>query len=153
MMRPQGNLVKWFYAKLVGEYGSLALLFGFEGLVVQFITSVHNCSTNLYATYLGATDSQLGFVSMSYNLVTLLALIPVGIISNKMKSSRNLLITLSFAMGGSYIGLAFIPALVPEKMAFYFVFVGLALGSLSTYNAQWQAFFGDVVVPAQRNDI
>lgn len=147
------SLPKWIRMRLLSEYGVVALLFGFEGLVVQFVTSVNNFGSNLYATYLGASDSQLGLISMFNHLATLIALLPVGMLANRMRSLQKLLIGVSLFMGVSYVGLALAPALLPAKMVFFYLCLSLAVCSLNTYNAQWQTFFGDAVPSVQRSGV
>ena len=76
------------------DMGGMMLLFGIEGIFLQFATSVNNYGNNLYATNLGATDSQIGLIQTIPNMITVLSLLPIGVITNRMKSSKPVLVTL-----------------------------------------------------------
>ena len=51
-------------------------LFGVEGFLLQTVTSVNSYTNSLYATYLGATQAQIGVISSIPSLVSLLLLLP-----------------------------------------------------------------------------
>ena len=46
----------------------VTLLFGLEGLMLQYVTSINGFGNNLYATNMGASDSQIGMVQLVLNL-------------------------------------------------------------------------------------
>ena len=50
----------------------ILLLFGVEGILYQFSQSVNNFGNCLYATGLGATDTQIGLVQTVPNLLALI---------------------------------------------------------------------------------
>lgn len=133
------------------DIGGMMLLFGIEGIFLQFISSVNGYGNNLYATNLGATDSQLGLVQTIPNMITVCSLLPIGVIANRMKSSKPLLVALLVFMGVMYCGYATVPVMGEHRMLFFFVFLGLTVSTLQTYNAQWQTFFGDTVRSHTRN--
>lgn len=133
------------------DMGGMMLLFGIEGIFLQFATSVNNYGNNLYATNLGATDSQIGLIQTIPNMITVLSLLPIGVITNRMKSSKPVLVTLLLFLGLMYIGYATVPVFGKHRMLFFFIFLGMTVSTLQTYNAQWQTFFGDTVHPHARN--
>ena len=47
----------------------LLILFGLEGLLLQYAVSLNSLANNLYATNLGATDTQIGLVQTVPNMV------------------------------------------------------------------------------------
>lgn len=136
----------------VSQRGIL-LLFGIEGLFLQFITSVNTYGNNIYATNLGATDLQIGMVELIPNLVAVCFLLPIGILANRLRSSKTLPLCLLCLMGCMYLGMGTVPSLGASRMGFFFLFLGLTVGTLVIYNAQWQTFFGDVTQPDERNSI
>ena len=71
-----------------GKSGLILLLFGIEGIFLQYAVSVNSLGNSLYATSMGATDSQIGMIQMIPNLVAVAILFPLGIISNRLKSSK-----------------------------------------------------------------
>lgn len=56
----------------------IMLLFAVEGVFLQYITSINGFGLNLYATNMGATDSQIGIIQMVPNIVAYAALLPLG---------------------------------------------------------------------------
>ena len=87
----------------------LLLLFGFEGLLLQYAVSLNSIGNNLYATNLGATDTQIGLVTTIPNLAAVLLMIPCGILSNRTRCSRTVPMVLLLIMGGAYFGLGTVP--------------------------------------------
>jgi hypothetical protein len=53
----------------------------------------------------------------------------------------------------SYVGYAPVPILQDNQMIWFFLFLGISMGFLGIYNAQWQLFFGSVVKSKERNSI
>ena len=62
-------------------------LFGIEGFLLQYAVSLYTLANNLYATNLGATDTQIGLVQMVPNMVAGICMIPVGFLANRTKTS------------------------------------------------------------------
>ena len=129
----------------------LLLLFGFEGLLLQYAVSLNSIGNNLYATNLGATDTQIGLVTTIPNLAAVLLMIPCGILSNRTRCSRTVPMVLLLIMGGAYFGLGTVPAIGKDPMASYFFFLAMTTGGIALYNAQWQTFFADAVHLDQRH--
>lgn len=133
------------------------LLFGVEGLLFQFVMSLSGVSgfgTNLYATNLGATDSQIGMIQLVANLTAVVLMLPAGIISDRLKNAKTVPVVLMLVMGVAYFFYGTVPALGENlRMAFFFVFLALTAGMLVVYNTIWQAFFGDVTPLKDRNRV
>ena len=127
-------------------------LFALEGMFLQFMMSINGNSQNLYATALGATDSQIGMIHIAYTVVTMIFLLPVGVIANRI-GSKKLLILVTGLAALMYIGLGSVPMFGNFSLLFFFVFLGLGSGLVSTYNSQWQSFFGDIVATEHRNNV
>ena len=102
------------------------LLFGVEGLLFQFVMSLSGVSgfgTNLYATNLGATDSQIGMIQLVANLTAVVLMLPAGIISDRLKNAKTVPVVLMLVMGVAYFFYGTVPALGENlRMAFFFVF-------------------------------
>lgn len=133
--------------------GFVMLLFGIEGFLIQTVTSVNNYTNSLYATYLGATQAQLGVIASVPSLVSLLLLLPAGLVAERMRSSRTMPVCLSFFMSAMYLLYAFVPQKSVHPIPWYFLFLGLTTGLVFTYNALWQTFFADTISKEQRNDV
>ena len=128
-------------------------LFGIEGFLLQTVTSVNSYTNSLYATYLGATQAQIGVISSIPSLVSLVLLLPVGLAAERARSSRTIPVFLSFFMSVMYLLYAFVPQSSAHPIPWYFLLLGLTTGLVFTYNAQWQSFFADAISADQRNDI
>lgn len=132
------------------------MLFGIEGLLFQFVMSLSGVSgfgTNLYATNLGATDSQIGMTQLVSNLFAVCLLLPVGVLSDRMKNAKTMPIALMLFMGIAYFFYGSVPVMGEYRMVFFFIFLALTTGVLVIYNAIWQAFFGDVTPIHERNRV
>ena len=89
-----------------GERGRLLMLFGIEGMLFQFVMSLSGVSgfgTNLYATNLGATDSQIGMIQLVANLFAVSFLIPMGIVADRTKNAKTVPVLLLLFMGVAYL--------------------------------------------------
>lgn len=147
------NNVAGFFA---GDRNRTLMLFGIEGLLFQFVMSLSGVSgfgTNLYATNLGATDSQIGMTQLVANLFAVCLLLPAGVLSDRMKNAKTMPILLMLFMGVAYFFYGTVPAMGEYRMVFFFLFLALTAGVLVIYNAIWQAFFGDVTPIGDRNRV
>ncbi len=131
----------------------MLLYFGLEGILLQFITSVNSFGNNLYATNMGATDTQIGLIQMVPNLAAVALLLPAGVVGGRLRSSKTLPVILLCFMGIMYFFYGTVPIMGQYRMGFFYVFLGMTAGVLAIYNAQWQTFFGDVTYPGERNTI
>jgi len=129
----------------------LLLIFGIEGILYQFSQSVNNFGNSLYATNLGATDSQIGMIQMVPNLIALAIMLPIGVLADRMRYSRTVPIACLTIMGVMYFFYGTVSRFGDLRMAFYFLFLGMVVASAVIYNAQWQNFFADVVPVTERN--
>ena len=129
------------------------VLFGIEGIFLQYISSINGYGNNLYATNMGATDGQIGLIQLIPNLVAFAALLPLGILADRMKSSKTVPLVTLIVLGLAYFGLGTVPIMGENRMVFFFIFLAFTVGGIGIYNAQWQAFFGDVTPLRERNSV
>ena len=138
---------------LRGPETKLALVFVLEVILYQFSGSIKAFGNNLFATNLGATDTQIGLIQTIGCAVTIAFLLPVGIIADRCRSSKTMPVCLLLLGGLMFILQSLVPGLGAARMAFFFVFMGLASGFFGAYGGQWQAMFGDLVDMRARNRI
>lgn len=136
-----------------GKSGLILLLFGIEGIFLQYAVSVNSLGNSLYATSMGATDSQIGMIQMIPNLVAVAILFPLGIISNRLKSSKTVPLIALIIMAIAYFGMGSVPMLGEIRMLGFFICLAFTVGGLAVYNGMWQDFFGDVTPVEQRNHV
>lgn len=138
------------------EHSRMMLLFGVEGFLFQFVSSIgaaNGLGTNLYATNLGATDSQIGMIQLVANLTAVALLLPVGLLSDRMKNARIVPCALMLFLGVMYCFFGTVPEMGAHRMTFFFIFLALTAGVLSAYGSIWQAFFGDMTPLEHRNRV
>ena len=80
----------FYRAKKMPPSAQIMLLFAVEGVFLQYITSINGFGLNLYATNMGATDSQIGIIQMVPNIVACAALLPLGILADRLKSTKTI---------------------------------------------------------------
>lgn len=143
-------------ARFAGRQGRMLLLFAMEGFLCQFVMSMSGTGgfgTNLYATNLGATDTQIGMVPLVANLAAVIMMLPAGIIADRTKNAKTVPIALMLILTVAHALYGTIPALGGDRMAYFFLLLPLTAGMLAIYNAIWQAFFGDVTPIRERNRV
>lgn len=143
----------FYRAKKMPPSAQIMLLFAVEGVFLQYITSINGFGLNLYATNMGATDSQIGIIQMVPNIVACAALLPLGILADRLKSTKTIPMLTLLVMCAGYAFLGSVPALGERCMELFFVSLAFTAGALAIYNAQWQAMFGAAVSLRQRNDV
>jgi MFS family permease len=129
------------------------LFFALEGALLQYVSSVVGFGNVLYATNMGATDTQIGLIQTIPNLAAIALMLPCGALSDRMRTARALPVAISLFMGVTYLAYGTVPVMGASRLWFFFVFLACTNGALATYNAQWQSFFGEAVEPPQRNGI
>lgn len=147
------NRIRHIFSSLREPESLMLMLFGIEGIFLQFATSINSFGNNLYATNMGATDNQIGMIQLVPNMVACAALLPLGILSDRLKSSKTVPLVTLLCMSAGYFCFATVPIMGAARMALFFVFLAFTAGGLAIYNAQWQAFFGDVTRLEQRNGV
>ena len=84
---------------LRGPDARLTLIFALEGMLFQFSGSIKAFGNNLFATNLGATDTQIGLIQTVGCAVTVALLLPVGIISDRCRSAKTVPVCLLLPKG------------------------------------------------------
>lgn len=143
-----------FAAAVFKSSGNNALLmFTIEGILFAIATNVINNNNNLFALRLGATDAQVSLVSSIPQFVGLLVLLPLGILTDRMRNKR-VMVTLSLlALAFFYLLVGFVPYLGSYGFTAFLLLLSLSMGPMTGYNASWQAYFSDVVPFENRNRV
>lgn len=129
------------------------VLFAVEGALLQLFCSVNGFANNLFATGLGATDLQIGLIQTVPNVAALLLLLPLGILSDRLRSSRTIPLVSLICVAAGYVVMAAVPSLGNARILAFFCALVFTAGGPVLYNAQWQTFFGDVVQSQARNSV
>jgi hypothetical protein len=131
----------------------LMLAFALEGLLFQFAVSIKGFGNNLFATNLGATDTDIGLIQTIGCGITVALLLPVGIISDRCKSSKTVPVFLLLSGGLMFILQSLVPAMGTARLTIFLCIVGMSSGLFGAYSSQWQSMFGDLVDIRSRNRI
>lgn len=94
---------------------------------------------------MGATDSQIGLIQLVPNLAACLLLLPLGRLSERMRSSRTMLLILLSMLGLGYMGHAAVSLTGASGVPLMYITLALTVGVIALYGGQWQTFFGDVI--------
>ena len=131
----------------------LMRLFTYEGIIITLINNLVGSHNNLYAIRLGAGDYELGLVTMIPQLVGMAVLIPGGILTDNLKSKRDMVTSALFAVACLYVLIGFVPALGSYRLGTFLVLLALSSAPMTLYNVSWQAYFSDVIHPNGRNSV
>ena len=124
----------FYRAKKMPPSAQIMLLFAVEGVFLQYITSINGFGLNLYATNMGATDSQIGIIQMVPNIVACAALLPLGILADRLKSTKTIPMLTLLVMCAGYAFLGSVPALGERCMELFFVSLAFTAVSLRQRN-------------------
>lgn len=128
-------------------------LFTYEGILITLMNNLVGSNNNLYATRLGAGDYELGLATMLPQLVGMAVLIPGAIITDNLKSKRDMVTSALFAVACVYVLIGFVPALGSYSLGAFLVLLAMSSAPMTLYNISWQAYFSDVVHPNGRNSV
>ena len=128
-------------------------LFIYEGIIITLINNMVGSHNNLYATRLGAGDYELGLATMIPQLVGMAVLIPGGILTDNLKSKRDMVTSALFMVACVYVLIGFVPALGSYRLGAFLVLLSISSAPMTLYNVSWQAYFSDVIHPNGRNRV
>lgn len=134
------------------EYRTMRL-FTYEGILITLVNNLVGNNNNFLAMRLGATDYELGLVTILPQLVGMAVLIPGGILTDSLKNKRDMVTSALIAVAFIYAVMGFVPALGSYRLKVFLVLLALSSAPMTIYNVSWQAFFSDVVHPNGRNGI
>ena len=132
---------------------SLPLLFTIEGMLITIVNNLIGNNNNLFATRLGANEFQLGLLITIPQLVGMFVLLPGGILTDRMKNKRSLVITSLFLIMIFYIFIGFVPILGSYSFIAFLLLLAISTGPMTIYNVSWQAYFSDLINVEERNHI
>jgi len=131
----------------------ILLLFTLEGMLITLVNNLVGNNNNFFATRLGANEFQLSLLTTLPQLVGLLVLIPGGILTDRMKNKRNMVMVSLFAVTVFYALIGFVPMLQTNRLAAFLILFAVSVGPMTIYNVSWQAYFSDMVNEEKQNHI
>ncbi|MBQ9767670.1 MAG: MFS transporter [Lachnospiraceae bacterium] len=139
--------------KITEPGNRILLLFTLEGMLITLVNNLVGNNNNLFATRLGANDLQLSLLTTIPQLVGLMVLIPGGILTDRMKNKRNM-VMVSLSILAMFYGLiGCVPMLPANRFTAFLILFAASVGPMTIYNVSWQAYFSDMVNTKEQNHI
>lgn len=156
MKTPKNLIMKHFllpFKKISPPKNGILVLFTLEGMLITLVNNLINNNNNLFATRLGANEFQLGLIFTIPQLIAMLALIPGGILTDRMNNKQNMVTSSLFFIFVSYIAIGFVPFIESFQFIVFLILLAVSVGFMTIYNVSWQAYFSDIVNIEERNHI
>ena len=131
----------------------ILILFTLEGMLITLVNNLVGNNNNFFATRLGASEFQLSLLTTIPQLVGLCVLIPGGILTDKLKNKRNMVMFSLLAVTVFYALIGFVPAFSANPFPLFLFLFAVSVGPMTIYNVSWQAYFSDMVSPEDQNNI
>ena len=131
----------------------MLLLFTLEGMLITLVNNLVGNNNNLFATRLGANELQLSLLTTIPQLVGLMVLIPGGILTDRMKNKRNMVMVSLSILTMFYAFIGFVPMFHTNKFVAFLILFAASVGPMTIYNVSWQAYFSDMVSAEEQNHI
>lgn len=147
------TLVSGSNAAASGEMRSMAFLLTIEGILIALIINLIINNNLLFAMRLGADDNQIGLLASLPQFVGMLLLIPAGIITDRLKNKRKIVVMSLLLLNVSYIACSFVPFLGGYRFEVFLLLISISMGPFTIYNTSWQAYFSDITPVEKRNHI
>ena len=131
----------------------ILILFTLEGMLITLVNNLVGNNNNFFATRLGASEFQLSLLTTIPQVVGLCVLIPGGILTDRMKNKRSMVMFSLIAVTVFYALIGFVPMLPVNKFVLFLTLFAISVGPMTIYNVSWQAFFSDTVSSEDQNHI
>ena len=136
-----------------GSAASICTLLTIEGILFTVVMLLINNNNLLFAIRLGADDTQIGILSSLPQFVGMALLIPAGILIDRLKNKRIVVIMSLLLLTITYIVCSFVPALPAYRFYAFLIIISISIAPLTIYNTSWQAYFSDITLIEERNVI
>ena len=123
----------------------ILVLFTLEGMLITLVNNLIGNNNNLFATRLGASEFQLSLLTTIPQLVGLMVLIPGGILTDRMKNKRNMVMFSLALVAVFYALIGFVPVFAEKPYTFFLILLAASVGHMTIYKVSWNAYFSDMV--------
>ena len=138
----------------IADYGNrILLLFTLEGMLITVVNNLVGNNNNIFATRLGASELQLSLLATIPRLVGLLVLIPGGILTDRLKNKRSMVMGSLLLLTVFYAFIGCVPMLHTNRFIAFLLLFAASVGPMTIYNVSWQAYFSDMVTTEKQNHI
>ena len=139
--------------KITKQGNRILLLFALEGMLITLINNLVGNNNNIFATRLGANELQLSLLTTIPQLVGLMVLIPGGILTDRMKNKRNMVMVSLAILTMFYALIGCVPMLSTNRFTAFLILFAASVGPMTIYNVSWQAYFSDMINKEEQNHI
>lgn len=150
------QVISWARQKFLpslneGPSPHLSATLALEGLLAAVVGNLATGYTQMFASRMGATDNQIGYISALPQLLALLVLIPGALLATRSRDRRRP-VEIAIILYGILYGIAGLsPWLGNYRVWFLIGAISLANAPVALYNATWQSYFSDIVPVESRN--
>lgn len=131
----------------------ILMLLTLEGMLITVVNNLVGNNNNLFATRLGASDFQLSLLTTIPQLVGLMVLIPGGLLTDRMKNKRSMVIMALLVLTMFYALIGCVPMLPVNRFGAFLILFAASVGPMTIYNVSWQAYFSDMVKGKEQNHV
>ena len=136
---------RFFPSMQDGNLSSLSAILAIEGLLAASVGNLATSFTQMFASRMGATDTQIGYISSLPQLLALLVLIPGALLASRIRDRRRP-VEFAIMIYGVLFGIAgFSPWIANHQVWFLIGAISLANAPVALYNTTWQSYFSDIV--------
>ncbi|MCL2357638.1 MAG: MFS transporter [Defluviitaleaceae bacterium] len=123
----------------------LTIRYGIDGILFPGAVAIASNNNNLFAQRLGADEFQLSMLQFLPHMLSLVLLVPMGLLADSVSNKRRLL-SAALVLAGIFFAVAGGANFVPVYAVYFFLgFLALANVSVGIANLSWQSYFPEVV--------
>ena len=142
---------RFFPSLQEGKPPHLSATLAIEGLLAASVANLATAFAQMFASRMGATDTQIGYISSLPQLLALLILIPGALLASRIQDRRRP-VEFAIIMYGILFGIAgFSPWIANHQVWFLIGAISLANAPVALYNTTWQSYFSNIVPVENRN--
>ena len=150
---PGNGSPKKILHKITEPGNRILLLFTLEGMLITIVNNLVGNNNNIFATRLGASDLQLSLLTTIPQLVGLMVLIPGGILTDRMKNKRSMVMVSLAILTMFYALIGCVPMLPTNRFTAFLILLAASVGPMTIYNVSWQAYFSDMIHKEEQNHV
>ncbi|MCL1878174.1 MAG: MFS transporter [Defluviitaleaceae bacterium] len=131
------------------EANPITVRYGIDGILLMGAVSIAANNNNLFAQRLGADEFQLSMLQFLPQMLSLILLVPMGLMADSFANKRRML-SAALVLSGIFFAVAsiaaFVPDFLPDAPVYFFIaFLACANVSIGVMNLAWQSYFPEVV--------
>ncbi|MBR6536011.1 MAG: MFS transporter [Lachnospiraceae bacterium] len=122
-------------------------------MLITLVNNLVGNNNNIFATRLGASDLQLSLLTTIPQLVGLMVLIPGGMLTDRLKNKRSMVMVSLLLLTMFYALIGCVPMLPGNRFTAFLILFAASVGPMTIYNVSWQAYFSDMIHIKEQNHI